>query len=141
MDSKDIINAVIVCSIMEQTIYQVSALNGWDVTVETKGEVTYVNFQRMTVSGVHFTLTVEMRNNSTEWLADEILSFVDAFVPENYAAEWMKQAKTRSLVKFRQAVDDMKDIRMRAWSLACALSLFSEGSGIVPVFPWKGGID
>lgn len=95
----------------------------------------------MTVSGVHFTLTVEMRNNSTEWLADEILSFVDAFVPENYAAEWMKQTKTRSLVKFRQAVDDMKDIRMRACLLACALSLFSEGSGIVPVFPWKGGID
>lgn len=126
---------------MEHKIYQVSALNGWDVTVEAKGEVTCVNFQRRTVSGVPFTLTIEMKNSCTEWIADEILSFVDTFVPENYAAEWMKQTKTRSLVKFRQAVDDMKDIRMRAWLLACALSLFSEGSGIVPVFPWKGGID
>ncbi len=126
---------------MEHKIYEVSALNGWNVTVETKGMVPCVNFRRLTVSGVPFTLTIEKRYNDEEWLVNEIISFVDSFVPEDSAAEWMEQTKTCSPVRFRQAVEDMQDIRMRAWLLACALSLSAGDSGIVPVFSWKGGTD
>lgn len=59
----------------------------------------------------------------------EILSFVNStFDPEACAGQWMVRTGKKSMSTFRHIVTDLEDIQQKTWLLACALSVFSEGT-------------
>lgn len=107
---------------IDNRIYTIAAKNGWNVSVRFKGLNLCFDFQRKTLSGVHFSFTAETTDDKTESLVSEIVSFVDAIEPNICAKEWMIKSGVMAANRYLQAVADMEDIRTEARLLACKLS-------------------
>lgn len=107
---------------LEQTIRRIAAENGWRMTSEYILGIWPFDFHRKTRSGVDFCFSVELTGYKLDGLVREIISFVDALDPAQCAWEWMVKSGAVHPSCYETAVDDMDEIRTRAWLLACKLS-------------------
>jgi hypothetical protein len=122
----------------ESEIYGIAAKNGWSVSMSAKNGIHSYDFQRKTLSGVAFSFTAEVKDDKVSSLTNEIVSFVDAIHPDICAWEWMIKSGAMDSSWYLQAVADMKDIRSKAWLLACDLSELSGEKPIWSVFTQNG---
>lgn len=105
-----------------KTIIQVAASSGWAVAVNVieQGRIT-IDFRRKTESSVPFRFSADMTDNDPATLVADIISFVDAFHPGQFAREWCRLSGAGAS-RYSQTAADMDDIRARAWLLAIDLS-------------------
>lgn len=119
-------------------IFNIAAINGWQVSTGTEHGKPCLYFQRQTINGVPFCLTTELTDGGVGEVVREILLFVCAFDPEICAREWMIRTGKISRSSFHRTVADLENVRRKAWLLACALDAFSEDTEVMPFFPSGG---
>lgn len=102
--------------------------------MSAKNGIRSYDFQRKALSGVAFSFTAEGKDDKVSSLTNEIVSFVDAILPDICVWEWMIKSGAMDSSRYLQAVADMEDIRSKAWLLACDLSELSAEKPIWSVF-------
>lgn len=112
---------------LEQTIRRIVAEYGWLMTSEYKVGTWPFDFHRKTRSGVGFCFSVELTDYKLNGLIREIISFVDALDPEQCAWEWMVKSGAVHPSCYETAVDDLDEMRLKVWLLACKLSEVADG--------------
>lgn len=124
-------------NLLHSDIINLAVRQGWLVSVTTSGKNSfYFDFQRRTSNGLSFSFTAELSGGLVETLVDEIISFVDELDPERYAGEWLEASGLVSPTRYFGAVNDMDDIRTRAWLLAFGLLELAEKQERLLALPW-----
>ena len=121
---------------LHSDIIKIAGINGWRVSITKSGNGFFFDFQCRTPGGLPFTFTAELSGGCVDSLVDEIVTFVDALDPGQYAAEWAEASGNMSRARYLQAVADMDVIRSRAWLLACDLSEFAANVDRLLNLPW-----
>ena len=119
-----------------RNIFNLSARQGWIVSMENMNGIRFLNFRRKTSSGVTFCFTIEAGDGTVSCIAKEIFSFVSAVVPEQCAREWMIQSGVMEPSEFLQAVADMEDVRLKARMLALELAAMNVRYNVLDTIPW-----
>lgn len=86
------------------SIFDIAVKYGREVSEFRLNNRLFLDFRRMTISGVPFCFSVDAGEEHAETVFREMLSFIDALDPERCANEWLVKSGRVSSSHYRQAV-------------------------------------